>query len=289
MPPDKFRRFQNAFKTKLLRNPDKINKTLDDFEQKSEGVLQNLLSPSERKVFRETADKIADINKSDIQKAIQRQEEFSPLIDDLVAGETQTGKTNAVFRVIQETGGKESPTGTLVRRGLVDKLVRQTVRETPDGQMVSTDKFRDVVSRWEERGLTKFLKEDDINAIRDLLQVAKFNDVPAEGVAGLLGATAVSQSFRLPPNPGAVMTLIRNAGVGRFITSKPGKFLLQGTAKGKKFDKGPFILGSQAVKQIFQDDANVGKAKDVEKARKEIEKRIQEAEQKRRLETKITR
>jgi hypothetical protein len=246
---------QAGFLGKFLRNPDKINESLDTFD---EDVLTLMLSPNEVKRLRETGRIISNLDNSGIGRVLSRQEEFVPFFQELVTRNPQTVQTGNLFQLVQRRGGINSPEGRAIKGALVEAIARDAVSLTGSkgNRQVSSGTLDQALSNYEDRNLLRFLSEDDVNNLRDLFDYVGTIQPQGEGVAGLIGAQTVSQATRLEPT--ALTTLLRQVGVGNLIVSGIGKRVLQGTVKGRIVPRNAGVPLITTLERILVDQALAG-------------------------------
>jgi hypothetical protein len=246
---------QAGFLGKFLRNPDKINESLDSFD---DDVLTLMLSPNEVKRLRETGRTISNLDNSGIGKVLSRQEEFVPFFQELVTRNPQTVQTGNLFQLVQRRGGINSPEGRAIKGALVEAIARDAVSLTGSkgNRQVSSSTLDQALSNYEDRNLLRFLSEDDVSNLRDLFDYVGTIQPQGEGVAGLIGAQTVSQATRLEPT--ALTTLLRQVGVGNLIVSGIGKRILQGTVKGRIIPRNAGVPLITTLERILVDQALAG-------------------------------
>jgi len=246
---------QLAFFTNFLRNPDKINQTLDVFD---EDVLTLMISPNELKRLREVGQSISNIDNAGIGRVLTRQEEFVPFFRELVAQNPQTVQTGNLFRLVQSRGGVNSPEGRAIKAALVEAIARDAVRLTgSEGRRkISASTLDSAMAAYEDRNLMRFLTADEVNTLRDLFDYVGAVQPQGEGVAGLLGAQTVAEATRGSPN--AIAFLLRQIGVGNLITSSAGRRFLQGTVSGKTLPRNIAIPVATTVERVLFDQAFAG-------------------------------
>lgn len=252
---EKFADVQAAFADRLLQDPDKLSTLLDTYDS---DVLSLMLSPQQRTAFRNAATQVDNLNLTNITKAAQRQTEFQPFIRDLVTGEGSTARTTALFRFVNQNGGREGSLGRIIRTGLIEELAKDTVQKASaktGGARVRSEAFNEALEEFSSRGLDRFFTRTELRNLKDIISVADFSDVQGEGVAALLGASATQEAFR--GNLQGVFTLLRNLGLGNVLVSDSGRFLIQGIGRDP-VRRELIIPLATTTARVLREDAEVG-------------------------------
>lgn len=257
---EKFADVQAAFADRLLQDPDKLSTLLNTYDS---DVLSLMLSPQQRTAFQKAAQRIDDLNLTNITKASQRQTEFQPFISDLVTGEGSTARTSALFRFVNQNGGKQGSLGRIIRTGLIEELAQDAVRKASaktGGERVRVEAFNEALEDFSRRGLDKFFTRTELRNLKDIISVADFADIQGEGVAALLGATATQEVAR--GNLQGVYTLLRNLGLGNVLVSDSGRFLIQGIGQDP-VRRELIIPLANTTARVLQENAEMGEDSDL--------------------------
>ena len=251
---EKFKNIQGAFIDRLLLDPDKITQTLKNYDEEA---LQRMVSPRQLEELKNLGKQVDNLNTLNIQKAVQRQDQFLPFIRDLVASDRQTARISSLREFVEKNGGLDGNLGRVIRGGLIEELAKKTTQniERGEGRRIGSRALNKALEDFEERGLTQFFNRTELSNLRDILQLSEFTDVGGEGVAGLIGAQTTQQAFQGKFQ--ALVSLVRNFGLGNLLVSKGGKRFIQGVGKAPT-RRELSLPAINAVGRILIEDAKLG-------------------------------
>lgn len=251
---EQFRNIQGAFVERLLLDPDKISSSLKAFDQEA---LQRIVSPKQLEELQNLGKTIDNLNKLNIARAADRQDQFLPFIRDLVASDRQTARITALREFVEQNGGLEGNLGRVIRGGLIEELAKRSTQniQRAEGRQVGARALNKALEDFEEKGLTQFFTRTELSNLRDILRLSEFTDVGGEGVAGLIGAQTTQQAFQGKIQ--ALVNLIRNFGLGNLLVSEGGKRFIQGVGRSPT-RREISIPAINAVGRILVEDAKLG-------------------------------
>jgi len=251
---EKFKNIQGAFVDRLLLDPDKITQTLKNYDEEA---LQRMVSPRQLEELKNLGRQVDNLNTLNIQKAVQRQDQFLPFIRDLVASDRQTARISSLREFVEKNGGLDGNLGRVIRGGLIEELAKKTTQniERGEGRRIGSRALNKALEDFEERGLTQFFNRTELSNLRDILQLSEFTDVGGEGVAGLIGAQTTQQAFQGKFQ--ALVSLVRNLGLGNLLVSKGGKRFIQGVGKAPT-RRELSLPAINAVGRVLVEDAKLG-------------------------------
>ena len=251
---EKFKNIQGAFVDRLLLDPDKITQTLKNYDEEA---LQRMVSPRQLEELKNLGKQVDNLNTLNIQKAVQRQDQFLPFIRDLVASDRQTARISSLREFVEKNGGLDGNLGRVIRGGLIEELAKKTTQniERGEGRRIGSRALNKALEDFEERGLTQFFNRTELSNLRDILQLSEFTDVGGEGVAGLIGAQTTQQAFQGKFQ--ALVSLVRNLGLGNLLVSKGGKRFIQGVGKAPT-RRELSLPAINAVGRVLVEDAKLG-------------------------------
>jgi len=251
---EKFKNIQGAFVDRLLLDPDKITQTLKNYDEEA---LQRMVSPRQLEELKNLGKQVDNLNTLNIQKAVQRQDQFLPFIRDLVASDRQTARISSLREFVEKNGGLDGNLGRVIRGGLIEELAKKTTQniERGEGRRIGSRALNKALEDFEERGLTQFFNRTELSNLRDILQLSEFTDVGGEGVAGLIGAQTTQQAFQGKFQ--ALVSLVRNFGLGNLLVSKGGKRFIQGVGKAPT-RRELSLPAINAVGRVLVEDAKLG-------------------------------
>ena len=227
---EKFGEFQNFFKSNLLKDPDGVTKALSRFDDET---LREVLTPNELSIFRTLGQQIDQLNSIGIRKALQEQDKPAALINQLIF-QGKTADISRLFDVMTRTGGRTGPLGRSLRAGVVEN-VWEAVAKIPRGQgqeQVFRDALNTKLRELRAKGITRFLRASDVRAIRDIRLVRQFTDIDADTGTSMVAGTTIGGLTDLAT--AGFATLVKQFGVGRFLTSGVGRRILTGVGREQK-------------------------------------------------------
>lgn len=230
----KFKDFQNFFKSELLRDPDNLTQTLNKFDDET---LKEIMTPNELLIFRQAGQQIDKLNSVGIREILERQNKPGSIINEAIFRE-DTAQVSTLFDLMQQAGGRTSPLGKSLRAGIIDNIW-EAVTAIPKGQG-TPEVFRAAlntkIKELRAAGALRFLRASDVAAVRDLRLVKSFTDVIADTGTSMQAGEAIGGFTDLATS--AFGTILKHMGVGRFMVSGVGRRFLTGVGRKQK----PFTI-----------------------------------------------
>lgn len=227
----KYFQMQDFFKAKLVENADNITTTIGQFDNKT---LDMLISPEEQAVFREMGGNIDKLNSLDLGGAVGRARGTVEAVQNAILT-GNADRAREIHRMVQKTGGPDSPTGKAIRSGIIENIWSDITR-IPKGEatpQVMRGALESKLTALKHSGADRFLTASDMADLKDLDLYKGLIEGAGDVGASIQGSETVSAAVRL--NGAAMLKLAQYTGMGRFITSGAGRRILTGSG-AKKVD-----------------------------------------------------
>jgi len=206
---------QDAFIAEFLSN----SKTLDMIGGTSTQSIKAILGPRANNFIKSIND-IYKIQKNGLN--IMNSEELAkPFIDNLLSS---AGKNlNQVKKLV---GSMSTDAGTQVRAGIIDNIIRRSTTTVDNVETISASTYQNIIKDYADKGILDLLTTAERKALQDVDNVVGFIGSQADVGTSIVGGSVVKESSDLKGS--AIISLLRNVGVGKLLTSKTGKFILTG-------------------------------------------------------------
>ena len=206
---------QDAFIAEFLSN----SKTLDMIGGNSTQSIKAILG-SRANNFIKSINDIYKIQKNGLN--IMNSEELAkPFIDNLLSS---AGKNlNQVKKLV---GSMSTDAGTQVRAGIIDNIIRRSTTTVDKVETILASTYQNIIKDYADKGILDLLTTAERKALQDVDNVVGFIGSQADVGTSIVGGSVVKESSDLKGS--AIISLLRNVGVGKLLTSKTGKFILTG-------------------------------------------------------------
>lgn len=229
--PEHWQRFTETFRADLLSDPGNITARLDAFDKPTLNVL---LSQNEQSVMRSAGRQIDRLTSTGVQAARRNQTEIRTFFTNVLDTRNTAG-INALFDIVQKRGGKDTPFGRSTRATIIDEAVRRSVVTEQGVDRIDFNRLTSTLDDFENRGVLRFLKADELNFLRDVQKVQDFSRLGVSGAGTSIQAAEAAASAR-SLSGAALLTIIENMGVGMWVTSAPGRRVLIGAGRASPLD-----------------------------------------------------
>ena len=240
---------QDAFIAEFLSN----SKTLDFIGGTSTQSIRAILG-GKAAPFIKSINDIYKIQKNGLNM-MNSEELAKPFIDNLLSS---AGKNlNQVKKLV---GSMSTDAGTQVRAGIIDNIIRRSSTVVDGVETISASTYKNIIKDYNEKGILDLLTAAERKALENVDNVIGFVGSQADVGTSIVGGQTVAQASEL--KVGAIISLIKNAGIGRLLTSKTGRYLLTGyrNISDNKFVNLAFtelgIAASDLVRQNKQQKIN---------------------------------
>ena len=144
-----------------------------------------------------------------------------PFIDNLLSS---AGKNlNQVKKLV---GSMSTDAGTQVRAGIIDNIIRRSTTTVDKVETILASTYQNIIKDYADKGILDLLTTAERKALQDVDNVVGFIGSQADVGTSIVGGSVVKESSDLKGS--AIISLLRNVGVGKLLTSKTGKFILTG-------------------------------------------------------------
>lgn len=229
--PEHFQRFTEAFRADLLKEPGNITARLNAFDQPTLNVL---LTREQQSVMRSAGRQIDRLTSTGVQQARRNQTEIRGFFNDVLDNQNTAG-VNALFDIMQKRGGKNTPFGRSTRATIIDEAVKRSVVTEQGVDRIDFNRLTSVLDDFDNRGVLRFLKPDEVNFLRDVQKVQDFSRLGVSGAGTSIQAAEAAASARTLSGA-AILTIVENMGVGWWVTSAPGRRVLIGAGRSAPLD-----------------------------------------------------
>lgn len=243
MPDEKYTAFRDSWKTSLLAKPENIGKVLDNWRTDRVG-LKALLSPDEEILFRKIGREMDKLKSGPAKKVIDEDVARGQVTTELINNST----SGSLTKLITAAGGKNSPEGKSLGAGLVKTILDEATVLVKGQEVIDPNKVIQLIKKHEQSGvLDAVLSDGQIKLLKDQQALASFIESSSDVGVSLQKAEAaanVGQAVLIPLVGGeaakatlrGLLTISKNAIIGRLLMSKPGQLFFAGLgdlAKGK--------------------------------------------------------
>ncbi len=231
MPSEKWGAFKDSYRTRLLAEPGKINKALDDFA-KDKDALNLLFSPVEQRELRAFGSAVSALDSSTMKKVFADQNTAGKRAIALLDG----GGQQELADLIKKGGGPDSPFGRNMRAGVFQSILDKATVTEKGAQTLDPQRAITLIDEYVESGrLRGVLLPSDIRALTNLRSYLSAIGRRGDAGAGIQGAEIASGAFDFT-NPSRLGTSWlaagRNAFYARALTNpKIARYL---TGEGDK-------------------------------------------------------
>ena len=167
--------------------------------------------PEQQKLLQDAAFNIARLNQLDIPRTLLRQDSRGKIISELAIDRSDAAAVTTLRNNLPKN--KDDPINIDIRSALMEEIARRVIKRKQDvvgsQRLVDSAALNNILSQMRENGSIKLFTSDDIRVLNQLDKVAPFISAKGEGVAGLLGAQAVSSLRGLVTGGGAILAHLR--------------------------------------------------------------------------------
>lgn len=241
VPEEKFKVFTDGYKTRLLREPEKILSTLDAFRRDPQ-ALNLLMTREEQAEFRRFGRGMMQMKTSSVAGLMQRQTSVAQRSRKLIL----TGSADELAGIVTRSGGKNSANGRTLAAATVQVMLDESTIIKRGKAVMDPKKFLSVVRRLEQDGtLDAVLQPGEIARIKSREGLASLLATQSDAGASIKGAEIASDvgavlTIPIQPIKGTkraargLIELGRNALMGKLLTSDLGAGFLVGFGKALK-------------------------------------------------------
>lgn len=229
--PEHWQRFTEAFRADLIKEPGNITARLNAFDQPTLNVL---MSREQQVVMRSAGRQIDRLTSTGVQAARRNQTEIRGFFNNVLDTRNTAG-IDALFDIMQKRGGKDTPFGRSTRATIIDEAVKRSVVTEQGVDRIDFNRLTSVLDDFENRGVLRFLKADEVGFLRDVQKVQDFSRLGVSGAGTSIQAAEAAASARTLSGA-AILTIVENMGVGWWVTSAPGRRVLIGAGRSSPLD-----------------------------------------------------
>lgn len=229
--PEHWQRFTEAFRADLIKEPGNITARLNAFDQPTLNVL---MSREQQVVMRSAGRQIDRLTSTGVQAARRNQTEIRGFFNNVLDTRNTAG-IDALFDIMQKRGGKDTPFGRSTRATIIDEAVKRSVVTEQGVDRIDFNRLTSVLDDFENRGVLRFLKADEVGFLRDVQKVQDFSRLGVSGAGTSIQAAEAAASARTLSGA-AILTIVENMGVGWWVTSAPGRRVLIGAGRSQPLD-----------------------------------------------------
>ena len=206
---------QDAFIAEFLSN----SKTLDFIGGTSTQSIKAILG-SRANSFIKSINDIYKIQKNGLNM-MNSEELAKPFIDNLLSS---AGKNlNQVKKLV---GNMSTDAGTQVRAGIIDNIIRRSATVVDNVETISAPTYQSIIKDYADKGILDLLTTAERKALENVDNVVGFVGSKSDVGTSIVGGETVAQASEFKRS--AIISLIKNAGIGRLLTSKTGRAILTG-------------------------------------------------------------
>lgn len=229
--PEHWQRFTESFRADLIKEPGNITARLNAFDQPTLNVL---MSREQQVVMRSAGRQIDRLTSTGVQAARRNQTEIRGFFNNVLDTRNTAG-IDALFDIMQKRGGKDTPFGRSTRATIIDEAVKRSVVTEQGVDRIDFNRLTSVLDDFENRGVLRFLKADEVGFLRDVQKVQDFSRLGVSGAGTSIQAAEAAASARTLSGA-AILTIVENMGVGWWVTSAPGRRVLIGAGRSQPLD-----------------------------------------------------
>ena len=206
---------QDAFIAEFLSN----SKTLDFIGGTSTQSIKAILG-SRANNFIKSINDIYKIQKNGLNM-MNSEELAKPFIDNLLSS---AGKN--LNQVKQLVGNMSTDAGTQVRAGIIDNIIRRSSTVVDGVETISAPTYKSIIKDYTDKGILDLLTTAERKALENVDNVVGFVGSKSDVGTSIVGGETVAQASEFKKS--AIISLIKNATIGRVLTSKTGRAILTG-------------------------------------------------------------
>tara|TARA_X000001382_G_C3175235_1_gene180831 strand:- start:219 stop:2489 length:2271 start_codon:yes stop_codon:yes gene_type:complete len=206
---------QDAFIAEFLSN----SKTLDFIGGTSTQSIKAILG-SRANNFIKSINDIYKIQKNGLNM-MNSEELAKPFIDNLLSS---AGKN--LNQVKQLVGNMSTDAGTQVRAGIIDNIIRKSSTVVDNVETISSMTYKSIIKDYADKGILDLLTTAERKALENVENVVGFVGSKSDVGTSIVGGETVAGVSELKSS--AILSLLKNAGIGRILTSKTGRAILTG-------------------------------------------------------------
>lgn len=244
--PAKWKEFQEAAYSQLLRDPSKVSKTLDAFDQET---LDVLMPRREQALWRQAGKEMDRINALGIERRAIQQVTNQNTVRNLV--ETATPNTVLTLRKTiantRDRGLRDS-----VRAAIIDWAWDGIVTHSGTTAKINRNAFNSKIAKLSKSGMLNILSPSQRKALIDIDSVSKaLIGGTADAGTSIRGAEIAAGVPKLKPS--ALIGLLQSGLISNFYLSSAGRRILIG--KGIENSRGEFIrVFTAALARVSQQE-----------------------------------
>ena len=206
---------QDAFIAEFLSN----SKTLDFIGGTSTQSIRAILGSRAAPFIKSISD-IYKIQKNGLNM-MNSEELAKPFIDNLLSS---AGKN--INQVKKLVGNMSTDAGTQVRAGIIDNIIRRSSTVIDGVETISAPTYKSIIKDYADKGILDLLTTAERKALENVDNVVGFVGSKSDVGTSIVGGETVAQASEFKRS--AIISLIKNATIGRVLTSKTGRAILTG-------------------------------------------------------------
>lgn len=225
MPPSRYREFQEGIASDLISpgKVDALTKRLDSFDQPT---LDLMLTRADQVNLRRIGSEIDNLNKANIQGALQDQAKTSGLLDQLI----DSGDATRIKRIAKASlVTPDSPLRKSARAGIMERVWDKSVKNIEGVQTLDRNTLQSEIKRLRETGAISLLDANDIRTLSQIDTILEFVPTTLDTGTSIQAASAAAGVRGLSVN--AFMTVLEHIGTGRLLTSPVFQRAVLGSGK----------------------------------------------------------
>ena len=116
--------------------------------------------------------------------------------------------------------------GTQVRAGIIDNIIRRSSTVVDGVETISAPTYKSIIKDYADKGILDLLTTAERKALENVDNVVGFVGSKSDVGTSIVGGETVAQASEFKRS--AIISLIKNATIGRVLTSKTGRAILTG-------------------------------------------------------------
>lgn len=213
----------------LVRDASSIASKLDAAQP---STLKFLFNEVEEKALRELSRASQRLDQVGISKIVKTQEVAAAAGTSLLRNtKNQSTATNALLEIIENAGGKDSPTGRFVRQSLFKSILKRGQIRSGEQLALNSNLLSQTITDMENSGLIKVFKPAEVGLLKNAEQLKRLLQLNTDAGTSFLAAS-ITRKVGSPTDPlailGGLIDLVELNTIGRVLTARGLSRLLGG-------------------------------------------------------------
>lgn len=214
LPQRAYQDFKAAVISNLMDNPFQLRQALDSAHPT---VKKHIFGLNDEGILRNAADAFDRLKSLNMSKAVQDQRKFTRAVGQLIST-NKTAEIETLEQIVKRNGGLSGSFGRIVRAGIIDDVVRKSVRFKDGRSGIDPNKLNSALEKLKESGAWRLLDPTERTFLNDHQAVTDLIRMTSDVGASLQGAEAARGVFRM--TGAGLRTLAENLGIGAIMTGR---------------------------------------------------------------------